>query len=78
MKIKVLGTGCPNCIKLYNNVTQAVQDLNIEGVEIIKIEEIDEIIAHGVLSTPALIINDEVKSSSYVPKIEEIKEMLKL
>lgn len=76
MKIKVLGTGCPNCIKLENNLRKAVEDLNIQEAEIIKIEEIDEIIAHGVLSTPALIINDEVKSSSYVPSVEEIKAML--
>lgn len=77
MKIKILGTGCPNCQKLQKNVETAISELKLENIEIEKVEEIDQIISMGVMSTPALVINDEVKSSGKVLNTEEIKEFLK-
>ena len=76
MKIKILGTGCPNCQKLKNNVDQAVLELGRKDIEIEKIEDIEQIISLGVISTPALIIKDDVKSSGRIPNIEEIKSWL--
>lgn len=77
MKIKILGTGCPNCQKLQKNVEQAILDLDINNIQVEKIEEIDKIIGFGVMSTPALVINEEVKSSGRIPEIEEIKNWIK-
>lgn len=74
MKIKILGTGCPNCQKLKKNVEIAISELELKNIEIEKVEEIDQIISMGVMSTPALIINNEVKSSGKVLEVEEIKK----
>lgn len=76
MKIKILGTGCINCKKLETNVMEALSQLNIDA-EIQKIEDIQEIISYGVLSTPTLVVNDEVKISGRVPSVEEIINILK-
>ncbi|HOZ53297.1 MAG TPA: thioredoxin family protein [bacterium] len=74
MKIKILGTGCPNCQKLQKNVELAISELKNNDFEVEKIEEIDKIIGFGVISTPALVINGEVKSSGRIPEIKEIKD----
>lgn len=59
MIIKILGTGCPNCIALYNVSNKVITDLNITA-ELIKIEDFSEISRYNIMSTPALVINDEV------------------
>lgn len=76
MKIKVLGPGCANCKKLEANVFEAVAQMNVDA-DIQKIEDIQEIMSYGVLSTPGLVVNGEVKVSGRVPSVNEIKDMLK-
>ena len=76
MKIEILGTGCPKCKKLYEAAEKAVKELNIQA-EIVKIEDITAITSYGVWSTPALVIDGEVKTTGKIPSVEEIKDMLK-
>ena len=76
MNIEILGTGCPKCKKLAELAGQAVKESGIE-TEIIKVTEIKDIMKMGVMITPALVINGEVKSAGKIPGIEEIKNWLK-
>ena len=76
MKIKILGTGCPNCKVLEKNVREAVKDLGIKA-DIEKVIDIAEIMEYGVMSTPALVVNDKVVSYGRVLKSDEIKKFLK-
>jgi small redox-active disulfide protein 2 len=75
-KIQILGTGCPKCKKLAENAQQAMQSLEDE-FEIEKVTEINEIMKYGVMMTPALAIDGQVKVTGKVPSPDEIKEMLK-
>jgi small redox-active disulfide protein 2 len=75
-KIEILGTGCAKCKRLYANAEQAVKDLKITA-EVIKIEDLDEIVERGVMLTPALFINGELAAEGRVPCVDEIKTMLK-
>jgi len=72
MKIEVLGMGCSNCNKLYQNALEAVKQSGKE-VQVEKVEDIQKIMSYGVLSTPALAIDGVVKVAGKVPKVEEIK-----
>jgi len=76
MKIEILGSGCPNCKKLEDNTKKALAELG-KKADIIKVTEIDKIVEYGVMSTPALVIDGDVKSYGEVASVEEIKEMLK-
>ena len=75
MKIEVLGMGCPKCKMLYDNAKKAVEQKGIQ-IEVEKIEDIDKITEYGVMMTPALVIDGEVKSSGKVSSVEEIKKWL--
>ena len=75
MKIEVLGMGCANCNKLYQNAVEAVK-LAGKEIEVNKVEDIKKIVAYGVLSTPALVIDGLVKVAGKVPKVEEIKKWI--
>ena len=75
-KIKILGTGCPNCKRTAINVETAVEDLGLIDVDIEKVEDIMKIIEYNILSTPAIIINDEIKVKGRVPSVKELKELL--
>lgn len=75
MKIEILGTGCPKCKMLEANAKKALEESG-EKAEIVKVTEIDKIVAYGVMSTPAIVIDGEVKSYGKVADVEEIKEML--
>ncbi len=76
MKIEILGMGCSNCNKLYQNVLDAVKQSGNE-VEVTKVEDIKKIMGYGVMSTPALVIDGVVKTAGKVPKVEEIKGWIK-
>jgi len=76
MEVKVLGPGCPRCKKLYEEVQKALQHAGLEGVSIEKVEGIADIMAHGVMMTPALVIDGEVKSQGRVPETREIVQWL--
>lgn len=76
MKIEVLGMGCANCNRLYQNAVEAAKQSG-KDVEVTKVEDIKKIMSYGVLSTPALAIDGVVKVAGKVPKAEEIKEWIK-
>ena len=71
MKIKVLGTGCPKCKKLYAEAERAIASSGVKA-ELEKVEKIEEILKYGVMATPGLVINEEVKSSGRIPENGEI------
>ena len=73
--IHVLGTGCKKCVNLKDNVDAAVKELGIEA-DVEKVEDINKIIAFGVMSTPALVVDGEVKFAGKVATMEEIKAVL--
>ncbi len=75
MVIKILGTGCPRCRKLEENTIAALNQAGIEA-DIQKVTDVDEIMKHGVIMTPALVIDGEVKSSGKVLSVEKIREHL--
>ena len=75
MNIKVLGPGCPKCKTTYNNVIEAVKQTGIDA-EVIKIEDIEEMMKYNVLTTPVLMINEGAKIKGRVAGIKEIKELL--
>ena len=77
MKIKILGSGCPNCQKLEANAKQAVEDLGLKDIKIEHIFDIDKIVEYGIMSTPAIVFDNEVKAAGRIPDIEEIKSWLK-
>ena len=74
-KIQILGPGCFKCKKLAENAEAAAEELGIE-YEIEKVAEINEIMSFGVMMTPALAVDGEVKVVGKVPSVENIKEML--
>ena len=71
MKIEILGTGCPKCRKLYENAKEAVMKTGVEA-EITKVTDIADISGYGVMLTPALVIDGEVKASGKVPTADNI------
>jgi len=75
MKIEVLGTGCAKCKTLYEAVQKAVKEKGVEA-EIIKVEDIPSIMKYGVMSTPALVVDGQVKFSGKVASVAEIMGML--
>ncbi len=76
MKIEVLGMGCANCNRLYQNALEAVK-LSGKDIVVAKVEDITAIMKYGVLSVPALVIDGVVKTVGKVPKPEEIKQWIK-
>lgn len=74
--IKILGTGCSNCKSLERAAKQAVADLSVDAT-VEKVEEIQEIMAYGVMRTPALVINEKVALYGRVPGIPELKEIIR-
>lgn len=75
MIIKVLGSGCSKCNKLEVNVKEALKEMNIEA-EVIKVEDLKEIMAFGVMTTPTLVIDDDVKIVGKIASVKEIKKYL--
>ena len=75
MKIKVLGTGCSKCKKLYAEAEKAIAASGM-SVALEKVERIDEIMKYGVMVTPALVIDEEVKASGRIAPASEIVSWL--
>jgi len=73
--IKILGTGCPKCEQLAKNVMLAVHQLGMQA-EVVKVTNIQEIMKYGVMLTPGLVIDEQVKSAGKVPSADEIRGML--
>ena len=74
-KIQVLGPGCPKCIELAKRTGEAAKAVGGD-FEVEKISELKEIMAFGVLMTPALVVDGEVKVVGKVPSVDEIKKMI--
>lgn len=75
MKVQVLGPGCPKCHKVAAIAEQAVKELGVDA-EIVKVTDITEIVAFGVMATPALAIDGVVKVVGKVPSLDQIKALL--
>ena len=75
MKIEILGMGCPKCKKLFENAQTAAKELNVQA-DIVKVEDIQQIVNHGVMTTPALVIDGKVKTAGSVPDVAKIKELI--
>ncbi|MCP4709074.1 MAG: thioredoxin family protein [Planctomycetes bacterium] len=75
MKLQVLGTGCAKCKKLAENTEAAAKELALD-YELEKVTDINEIIKFGVMMTPALAVNGEVKLVGKVPSTDEIKSLI--
>ncbi len=74
-KIEILGTGCAKCHKLEEMVRDIVTKEDINA-EISKINDLKKIMSYGVMTTPALVIDGEVKAAGKLPSTEEIKKMI--
>jgi small redox-active disulfide protein 2 len=73
--IKVLGTGCTNCKNLERVTREAVDALGLDAT-IEKVEDYAAIMGYGVMSTPALVVDEQVLVSGRVPKAAEVRELL--
>jgi len=76
MDIKILGTGCPKCKSLEKIARDVVEQENIEAT-ITKVEDIMAIMSYGVMSTPALVVNEKVEIKGRMPSYDEVKQVLK-
>jgi small redox-active disulfide protein 2 len=75
LKLEILGTGCPKCLKLEELTRKAASELGIDA-EITKVKEVKDIMNYGVMITPALVVDGEVMVAGKVPTVEEIKKMI--
>ena len=75
MDIKVLGTGCGKCKTTYTVIEKVIKENNITAT-LTKVEDIMEIMNYNILTTPAVVVDGEVKIKGYVPSEREIKELL--
>ena len=74
MDIKVLGSGCNNCKRLEEHTKQAVLELGLDAT-ISKVTDYKDIVAYGVMKTPALVVDGKVVVSGRVPSKDEIKKI---
>lgn len=75
-KIQILGTGCPKCKTLTANVETVVKELGIEAT-VEKVEKIEDIMTFGVMMTPALVVDGQVKSFGKALSLDDIKKFLR-
>jgi small redox-active disulfide protein 2 len=73
--IKVLGSGCTNCVKLEKAARQAIADLGIDAT-VEKVTDYPTILGYGVMSTPGLVVDEKVVLAGRVPKAAELRELL--
>jgi len=74
-EIKILGSGCDKCNRLYEATVEAVHSTGT-AAEVTKVSDISEIIALGVMVTPAMVINGQTVASGRVPSLDEIKKLI--
>ncbi len=75
MKIEILGTGCPKCKSTEKVVRQVANELEMD-IDIQKVESLDQIMERGVMMTPAVAVDGEIKIVGHVPSPREIRELL--
>jgi small redox-active disulfide protein 2 len=76
MEIKVLGTGCPKCKRLEQRARRAIEMTGVEA-ELVKVTDMDAILAYPITSTPGLVVDEDLKSSGRLPRVDEIVAWLK-
>jgi small redox-active disulfide protein 2 len=76
MLIQVLGTGCAKCTKLAEQTIEAAKEAGVDYT-LEKVTDISKIVALGVMTTPALVIDGKLKCSGNVPSVEQLEKMLK-
>ncbi len=77
MEVKVLGPGCAKCKTTYNVVEKVIKENNL-NVTLTKVDDIMEMMSYNILSTPAIVVDGEVKIKGRVPSENEVKELLGL
>ncbi|MDD2447737.1 MAG: thioredoxin family protein [Tissierellia bacterium] len=77
MVIKILGTGCSKCEKLEKNMKEVLEELGIDAT-LEKVEELKEIVRYGVMTTPALVIDDKLVSVGKVLSTRDLKKLLSI
>jgi small redox-active disulfide protein 2 len=75
MKVEIYGTGCPKCKKLFENAQEAVKISGVDA-DVVKVEDINEIMNAGIMMTPAIAIDGEIKSSGKLLAVDDIKDLL--
>ncbi len=75
MKIEVLGTGCPKCMSMEQNVKRAIAELAVSA-DVEKVTDIQQIIQRGVMSTPALVIDGKVVLQGKNPTVDQLKHLI--
>ncbi len=75
MEIKVLGTGCAKCKSLEKVTREAIAEMNLQA-NVEKVEDIVKIMGYGVLSTPALVVDNQIVLSGRVPSLKETIQLL--
>lgn len=75
MKLEILGPGCPKCKKMWEVSAAAIRESGVD-VEMVKVEKIEDIMRYGVMTTPALAVNGQVRVSGRVPTPAEIKKWI--
>ena len=74
-KLQVLGPGCPKCVELTKRTEEAAKAMGGD-YEVEKVSDLSKIMAFGIFTTPALVVDGEVKVVGKVPSVEEIKKMI--
>lgn len=75
MEIKILGTGCAKCKQLEKTVREAVAEMGLDA-EVEKVTEFTDIMSYGIMSTPGLVVDGEVRLAGRLPKLAEVKSIL--
>jgi small redox-active disulfide protein 2 len=75
MVIKVLGSGCKSCLYLEQTVREVVERLGIDA-EVVKVTDLADIMGYGIMTTPALVVDEQVKSAGRLLKPEEVERIL--
>ncbi len=77
MKIEILGPGCSKCKATEKIVKKAVEELGFKA-EVVKVEDLQDIIDRGVMLTPAVVVDGEVKIEGHKPTVDEVKKIIKI
>ncbi len=75
MRIEVLGSGCPKCMSVEQNVRKALAELAVQA-DVVKVTDIQQIIQRGVMSTPALVIDGKLVLEGKNPTVQQLKQLL--
>ena len=75
MKIEILGTGCSKCKKTKEIIEKVLKETGVEA-EVLKVEDFETILNYGVMVTPAVVVDGDVKVAGKVPSVEEIKKWI--